>query len=106
METVKLKEFEVKHDCFQQAIKAFWIFAEYWKLDEPDDFYEGFGTVDLSEIELKKWKISLIINYSFDEPLEYVQTTLKVLFQEKSLAEYRILQNFKGEIIDDGLIFK
>lgn len=50
--------------------------------------------------------ISLVINYRFDNPIEYVNTTLNVIFMERFFAEYYLLQNLNGEIIDDGLSFK
>lgn len=101
-----LKEFELKHNCFMKANNSFWEYVNSWKVDEPDEFFEAFTTFDLSELILEKGKISLVINYRFDKPIEYVQTTLNVIFMDKSFAEYRLLQRLNGEIMDDGLSFK
>lgn len=106
METDNLKEFELKHNCFITAINGFWEYVNSWKVDEPDEFYEAFMTFDISKIALEKGKLSLVINYRFDQPIEYVQTTLEVFFMEKFFAEYRLLQTLNGEIMDDGLSFK
>lgn len=106
METDNLKEFELKYSCFTKATNGFWEYVNSWRVDEPDEFYEAFMTFDISKIVLEKGKISLVINYRFDQPIEYVQTTLVVLFMEKFFAEYRLLQKLNGEIMDDGLSFK
>ncbi|WP_342439220.1 hypothetical protein NSS79_09980 [Paenibacillus sp. FSL L8-0436] len=95
METDNLKEFELKYSCFTKATNGFWEYVNSWKVDEPDEFYEAFMTFDISKIVLEK-----------GQPIEYVQTTLVVLFMEGFFAEYRILQKLNGEIMDDGLSFK
>lgn len=105
MNTDMLKEFEMKYDCFPKAIDCFWKYVNSWKTDEPEDFYEAFTTFNISKIILEKEKISLVINYRFDNPIEYVNTTLNVIFMGRSFAEYYLLLNLNGEIIDDGLSF-
>jgi hypothetical protein len=106
MNTDLIKQFAIEHDCFNKAISGFWNYVNSWRIEEPGEFYEVFNTFDLSSLVLEKWKIALVVNYRFDEPIQYVQTMLNVFFQEKNFAEYRFLQELNGDIMDDGLSFK
>ncbi|MDY8025664.1 hypothetical protein [Paenibacillus polymyxa] len=105
MNTDLIKQFAIEHDCFNKSISGFWNYVNSWKIEEPEEFYEAFNTFDLSSLVLEKWKIALVVNYRYDEPIQYVQTMLNVVFQEKSFAEYRLLQKLNGDVMDDGLSF-
>ncbi|QOS80848.1 hypothetical protein JNUCC31_08235 [Paenibacillus sp. JNUCC31] len=105
MNTNDLTEFEEKFKCFVKATDCFWKYVDSWKLEEPEEYFEAFGNSELSNLVLNRGKLALVINYYPDEPIEYVQTTLNIMFEDKIFAEYRFLQNLNGEIMDDGLSF-
>lgn len=105
MNTKELKDFESRENVFEKTIAGFWVYVNSWKEEEPEEFFEAFNTMDISRVELEKESVSLVINYRFDEPIEYVQTTLNVNFNEALIAQYHYLQTFDGEVMDDVLSF-
>ncbi|MDR0269746.1 hypothetical protein [Paenibacillus sp.] len=105
MDTNSLKLFEEKERPFEKAIVGFWEYTNSWKEEEPFEFQQAFKTMDTSEISLIKEKIAYVINYRFDEPIEYIQTTLNVFLDERLIARYHYLQHLNGEIMDDSLSF-
>ena len=105
MDTKSLKFFEEKERSFEKAIVGFWEYTNSWKEGEPCEFHQAFKTTDTSEISLTKEKIVLVINYRFDEPVEYIQTTLNVFLDDRLIAQYHYLQHLNGDIMDDSLSF-
>lgn len=69
------------------------------------EFLQAFKTADTSEKSLTKEKIALVINYRFEEPVEYIQTTLNVFLDDRLIAQYHYLQHLNGDIMDDSLSF-
>ncbi|WP_019910285.1 hypothetical protein [Paenibacillus sp. HW567] len=65
-----------------------------------------FGNEDISSIELTKKRIALVINYQFDTPIEFIQTTLNVSYKESLIAQYHYMQDFNGVVVDDVLSFE
>lgn len=105
MDANSLKLFGERERSFEKAIVGFWEYTNCWKEEEPFEFHQAFKTMDTSEISLTKEKIALVINYRFDEPVEYIQTTLNVFLDDRLMAQYHYLQHLNGDIIDDSLSF-
>ncbi|MBP1967187.1 hypothetical protein [Paenibacillus aceris] len=106
LDTTELKKFMVEKKPFEEAIDGFWGWIKSWKEDDPEDYFNVFGNEDISTIELTRERIALVINCSFDTPIEFIQTTLNVIYKEDLIAQYYYLQNFNGEVIDDVLSFE
>ncbi|ANY68030.1 hypothetical protein BBD42_17265 [Paenibacillus sp. BIHB 4019] len=101
-----MKQFLLKEDPFEKAVEGFWLYANSWLADEPEEFFAAFRTFDLSSIQLEREKIAYVIHYRFNEPIEFVQTTLNVYLNGKYTAFYHFLQKLDGEGMDDSISFK
>ncbi|WP_219837625.1 hypothetical protein [Paenibacillus sp. R14(2021)] len=91
---------------FEEAKKGFWNWINSWKKDDQEDYFVLFGDEDISLIELTRERIALVINCRYDTPVEFVQTTLNVIYKEGLIAQYHYMQNFHGEALDDVLRFE
>ncbi|MDQ0112535.1 hypothetical protein [Paenibacillus harenae] len=105
MDTKELEFFAEKHKCFERAVDGFWIYVNSWLEEEPAEVEEGFETLDLTSVVLSKKKIALVVNYSFDEPIRFVTTTMNVSLDKVVIAEYYFVLNLDGNGIDDSLSF-
>lgn len=105
MNTQEFKDFVKREQSFAKATEGFQEHIVNWRNNEPEEFIEAFQTSDLSILSTKIEKVCLVINYRFDEPIEYIQTTLIVLSNNKRLARYHYLQKLDGTEIDDGFDF-
>ena len=96
----------IENNTFEKAKEGFWLWVTSWKEEDPEAFFELFGNEDISLIELSKERIALVINYSFDAPIKFIQTTLQVTYKESLIAKYHYMQNFDGKVMDDVLSFE
>ena len=106
MDTADLRRFVDEKKPFEKAKGCFWNWINSWKEDDPKDYYEVFGNEDISSIELTKERIALVINYRFDTPIEFIQTTLHVCYKDSLIAKYHYMQDFNGKVVDDVLSFE
>ncbi|MNI32648.1 hypothetical protein D3C73_865690 [compost metagenome] len=106
MDFERLKGPEKGKQLFKKAKLGFWEYVKSWKMEDPSEFYEAFKTDDISLISLENERIAYVINYRFDEPVEFIQTTLNVLFDDRLIAQYHYLQHLNGEVMDDVLSFE
>lgn len=106
MDTGQIKKFVYEKKPFERAMVGFWDWIDSWEKDDPEDYYEVFGNEDMSSIELTKERIALVINYNFDTPIEFIQTTINVLYKNDLIAQYHYMQDFDGEVLDDILSFE
>ncbi|MEJ8304781.1 hypothetical protein [Saccharibacillus sacchari] len=106
METSELKSFLLTHQSFEVAKKTFKIYVQSWKEEEPEEFFEAFENIDIDLLEVEKWRGSLVLNFLHESDIEYVSTSLRISFNDKTLAEYFLIQDLDGEIIDDRLHFE
>ena len=105
MDTVLLREFIAESMPFENAEKGFWKYIATWREDDPGDFFDAFRTMNISSLHLKKEKIALVIHYRFEDPVEFVTTTLNVMLNGRAVAYYHYLQKLDGEVKDDVLEF-
>ncbi|WP_114384135.1 hypothetical protein [Paenibacillus prosopidis] len=106
LDTIELRKFVIEKKPFEESKKGFWNWINSWKEDDPEDYFELFGNEDISSIELTNERIALVINYRFDTPIEFIQTTLNVIYKEDLIAQYHYMQDFNGEVMDDVLSFE
>lgn len=106
MNTTELRNFVAEKNPFEGAREGFWMWVNTWIEEEPEDYFEAFGNADISRIELTNERIALVIHYRFDEPIEFIQTTLNVIYKESLIAKYHYMQDFTGKVIDDTLSFE
>ncbi|OWA35167.1 hypothetical protein B9G55_10850 [Saccharibacillus sp. O16] len=106
MEASELKAFLRTHQSFEVAKKTFRIYVESWREEEPEEFFEAFGDIDIDLVEVEAWRGSLVVNFLYDRDIEFVSASLKISFDDKILAEYFLIQDLDGEIIDDRLHFE
>ncbi len=106
LDTIELRKFVDEKNPFEEAKVGFWNWINSWKEDDLEDYFELFGNEDISSIELTKERIALVINCQFDTPVEFIQTTLNVIYKESLIANYHYMQDFNGKVIDDVLSFE
>jgi len=106
MNTEQLERFAKEHQPFEKAVEGFWEYVNTWRIEEPEEYAEAFECEDITNCtELLREKIALVVNYSWDEPVRFVQTTLNVKVNNRKIAQYHLLQSLNGEDMDDGLSF-
>ncbi|MGO4696816.1 hypothetical protein AB4Z50_21280 [Paenibacillus sp. 2TAB26] len=106
MNAVELEKFAKQYNSFEKAHEGFWVYVNSWFSDEPKEFVEAFNSNDIStSTKLSNERIALVINYRWDDPIYFVQTTLNVEINEREIAQYHLLQTLDGEDMDDGLSF-
>ncbi|MEW9674271.1 hypothetical protein [Ammoniphilus sp. 3BR4] len=103
MDTKSLQKFIQEHDVFQRTIKGFWHYLNTWKAKDQSDFEKCFSGIDFNSLKVKVKKVSLTINYRYDEPLEYVQSYASVVHNDEEIAVYHFLLTLEGEYDDDVL---
>lgn len=106
MDTSELRKFIDEKQPFEKAREGCWNWINTWKEEDPEDYFEAFRNEDISSIELTNRRFALVINCSFDTPIEFLQTTLDVYLKESLIAQYHYIQDFSGEAIDDVLSFE
>ncbi|MFD2115284.1 hypothetical protein ACFSTH_07155 [Paenibacillus yanchengensis] len=94
LNTNEMKIFIEKHQLIEQSRVSFYRYI--------DDF-DGLDEFD--DIIINLYKVQMVINYQFDEPVEYLQILLSVLGNNVRFAEYSYLVTLSGEVIDDSLIY-
>lgn len=95
LNTNEIKLFVEKHQLIEDAKESFY---EYIKNSE-----DGIAN-DFDGIITELYKVQLVVNYQFDEPVEYLQVLLSVLCNNVKIAEYSYLVSLSGEVMDDSLI--
>lgn len=108
MNTLELRKFVDVKKPFEEAREGFWNWINNWKNEEPEDYSEVFrnGNDDITKLVLTNERIAIVINYEFDEPVEFLQTTISVYYEESLIAKYHYMQDFDGRVIDDVLSFE
>ncbi|CAM4298640.1 hypothetical protein [Paenibacillus typhae] len=106
MDTTELRIFVDENKPFEVAKESFWNWIYTWKGEDPEDYFELFRNEDITTIVLTNERIALVINYQFDNPVEFLQTTINVYFKESLIAKYHYMQDFDGKAIDDVLSFE
>lgn len=55
MDTISLKAFLRTHNSFERAKETFKVYADTWRKEEPEEFFEAFGdlAVDLMDDRLE-----------------------------------------------------
>ncbi len=101
MNTEELKRFIKTHRVIEQTIDGFWNYINNWKTDNPDSFLNAFDGIDPASLVVSVKKISLTINYLFED--EYVQSYASIHHNSTEVAVYHYLISFNGECIDDVL---
>lgn len=91
---------------FKKANVGFWNYVSSWQKDDPTEFYEAFKINDLSLVSLDNERIAFVINFRFDEPIKFIQTTLNVMVDDRLIAQYHYLEHLDGEVMDDVLSFE
>ncbi|MFL1676360.1 hypothetical protein ABEV00_00550 [Paenibacillus thiaminolyticus] len=106
MNTEEFQNWVSINNIIERTKKGFWIYMENYKQEEPDEFSEVFGNVDLNFVEINISKISLTINYRFDEPIKFVSAFIDVEYGGEELGVYESLFSLDGDDLDDYLRIK
>lgn len=105
MNTSELIDFVEKHNLHLRCTEAFKEYLREWEMENPTEFRETFNC-KLDVINSKVAKVQLVVNYRFDEPIEYVQFTLDVIGSEQTIAQYNYLVDLNGIVMDDSMVFE
>ncbi len=103
MNTEQLKKWIVKNNVVERSKQSFYNFMKNYKIDEAEEYFKTFENLEIGSLETNTSKISLIINYEFGEPIEFISVELEITFKEKYLAIYQSLYTLNGEEMDDYL---
>ncbi|CAH8713316.1 hypothetical protein M5W83_26635 [Paenibacillus thiaminolyticus] len=103
MNTEEFENWVSIHNIIERTKKGFWNYMENYKQEEPDEFSEVFGNVDMNFLETNISKISLTINYTFDEPIKFVSAFIDVEYEGEELGVYQCLFSLDGDDLDDYL---
>lgn len=99
-----LQDFFQHHNLYDRSVLGFYEYAKSWKLDYPDDYFKVFGSTDINELNPMLEKVSLVINYRFDKPIEYVQVLLDIYDKEDIKVTYSFLVTLEGADLDDSIV--
>lgn len=105
MDTVKLREWAIKHDVEKKTIDGFWYYVNTYEEEEGESFFDG--EINKTELELTinniglfidAWSKDSYIQYGFD----YIISYLPVIHKEKNLGTYKMFFMLDGESYDDS----
>lgn len=103
MNTNEFQKWIFINNIIDRTKKGFWDYMENYKKEEPDEFSEVFSNVDMNFVKINISKISLTINYTFDEPVEFVSAFIDIEYEDKELGVYESLFTLDGDDLDDYL---
>lgn len=105
MNTCELREWTKKNNIEKRTIEGFWIYFNNFLNEETELFYTQFGKVDKNLIEVKITKVALtIVNWPDDSANDCIITYADINHKGQNVAEYKLVFNLLGEIIDDYLL--
>lgn len=106
MNTEKFQKWIAKNNINERTKQGFWNYMENYKKEEPEEFVELFGDMDMNLVKINISKISLTINYRFDEIIKYVSAFIDIKYEEEELGMYESVYSLDGDDLDDYLRIK
>ena len=105
MNTVELREWAISNNVEKRTIDGFWNYYNIFVNEEPESFYSIYGKLNKEMIEVKVSKIALtIVNWPDDYVNDCVISFASIIYEDINIAEYKLVFNLLGEIIDDYLL--
>lgn len=77
-----------------------------YKKEEPEEFSEVFSNVNMDFLEISIGKVSLTVNYRFDEPIIVVSAFADIEYENEEIGVYESLYSLDGDDLDDYLKLK
>lgn len=105
MNTHELRKWVTTNNIEEKTINCFWNYFNNFANEEPELFYTQFGKVNKKLIHIKITKIGLtIVNWPNDYLNDCVISYAEIKYKDIDIAEYKLVFNLSGEIIDDYLL--
>lgn len=98
-----LENWIVENNIIERTKRGFWTYIHNYKTDSPKEFEEDFKNIDFNFLETEISKIGLIINYEFDEPIQFVLAQLVLKHSGEKIGVYEFLFSLDGSDMDDYL---
>ncbi|GFP74327.1 hypothetical protein [Clostridium fungisolvens] len=105
MNTLELREWVVKNDIEKKTIKGFWNYYNNFLEEDSESFYSIYGKLDQKMICVNLSKVALtIVNWPDDYVNDCIIAYASIKYDDINIAEYKLVFNLKGEIVDDYLL--
>ncbi len=101
MDTKELRRWIIDNNVEERTIKGFWYYLKTYQIEEPDD--KLFKDYDLNLLNIKLEKVALIVNFYFDNDVEYVTAYLTINYFDEEIGMYKYIFTLNGETADDML---
>jgi len=94
------------NNIIERTKRDFWNYIENYRSEESEEFLEVFSNVNMDYLEISISKVSLTINYRFDEPITFVSAFVDIEYEDEEIGEYESLYSLDGDDLDDYLRIK
>ena len=106
MNTEEFQNWITINNIVERTKKGFWNYMGNYKKEEPGEFAEIFSNIDMNLVETNISKISLTINYRFDEVIKYISAYIDIEYEGEEVATYESLFSLDGDDLGDYLRIK
>lgn len=106
MNTEEFQNWISLNNIVERTKKSFWNYVENYRNEESDEFSEVFSNVNMDFLEITISKVSLTVNYRFDEPIIFVSAFADIKYEDGEIGEYESLYSLDGDDLDDYLRLK
>lgn len=106
MNTEEFQSWISLNNIIERTKRDFWNYIENYRSEEPEEFLEVFSNVNMDYLEISISKVSLTINYRFDEPITFVSAFVDIEYEDEEIGEYESLYSLDGDDLDDYLRIK
>lgn len=106
MNTEEFQSWISLNNIIERTKRDFWNYIENYRSEESEEFLEVFSNVNMDYLEISISKVSLTINYRFDEPITFVSAFVDIEYEDEEIGEYESLYSLDGDDLDDYLRIK
>lgn len=103
MKMDELENWIIDNNIIERTKLGFWRYIDNYRNDAPKEFEEDFKNIDINFLKIEISKIGLIINYRFDDHIQFVLAQIEIESNEKEIGVYEFVFSLDGSDMDDYL---